>query len=51
MKGNAGFGAHPHRDAEIFSYVIDGKLSHKDNMGNKVMSYPGHWRSLFFCRR
>lgn len=51
MKGNAGFGAHPHRDAEIFSYVIDGKLSHKDNMGNKVMSYPGHWRSLFCCRR
>lgn len=27
--------AHPHRDAEIFTYVIDGQLSHEDSMGNK----------------
>jgi len=25
---------HPHRDAEIFSYIVDGHLSHKDSMGN-----------------
>ena len=30
-----GFGAHPHRDAEIFSYVVDGELSHRDNLGNQ----------------
>jgi redox-sensitive bicupin YhaK (pirin superfamily) len=30
-----GFGAHPHRDAEIFSYIVDGELSHRDNMGNQ----------------
>lgn len=35
VKPRAGFGTHPHRDAEIFSYIVDGELSHKDSIGNK----------------
>jgi quercetin 2,3-dioxygenase len=34
VEAGKGFGAHAHRDAEIFSYVIEGELQHKDSLGN-----------------
>src|ERR1700690_806952 len=35
-----GFGAHAHRDMEILSYVLEGKLAHKDSMGHEEQLSP-----------
>ncbi len=34
VEPGGGFPTHPHQNAEIFTYVIEGELEHKDSMGN-----------------
>jgi redox-sensitive bicupin YhaK (pirin superfamily) len=37
----AGFPTHPHRDMEIFTWVVSGAIAHKDSMGNGRELRPG----------
>lgn len=37
----AGFPAHGHKDMEIFSYVLEGTIAHRDSLGNKAELKPG----------
>ena len=37
----AGFGEHPHDNMEIVTYIISGKLAHKDSAGNVGTLGPG----------
>jgi len=41
-----GFGMHPHRDMEIITYLLDGALEHRDNMGNRGVIHPGEIQKM-----
>lgn len=41
LKPSKGFREHPNFDIEIVTYVLQGKLQHKDNLGNKYILEEG----------
>jgi redox-sensitive bicupin YhaK (pirin superfamily) len=41
-----GFGAHAHRDMEILTYVLAGKLAHKDSMGHTELLGPNEIQKM-----
>ena len=41
VQAGRGFGTHGHRDMEIVTYVLDGELAHRDNMGTESVIRPG----------
>lgn len=41
IEPGGGFASHPHDNAEIFTYVMSGKLEHKDSIGNGSIIQTG----------
>ena len=41
IEAGRGFGAHPHRDMEIITYLLDGAIAHKDSTGTGAIIRPG----------
>jgi redox-sensitive bicupin YhaK (pirin superfamily) len=41
VAAGTGFGTHGHRDMEILSYVLEGALAHRDDIGNGSTIRPG----------
>jgi redox-sensitive bicupin YhaK (pirin superfamily) len=41
VRAGDGYPEHPHRDAEIVTWVLSGSLVHEDSHGNSGLIYPG----------
>ena len=41
VAAGTGFSTHPHRDMEIVTWVLSGRLEHKDSEGHRGEIYPG----------
>lgn len=41
-----GFGMHPHNDMEILTYVLSGRVAHKDSMGNATEVKAGEFQIM-----
>lgn len=46
VEAGAGFPTHPHANMEIISYVVSGKLAHRDSMGNVETIGPGEVQAM-----
>ena len=46
IEAGTGFGPHPHRDMEILTYVLEGAVQHKDNMGNGSVVRAGEFQAM-----
>ncbi|MES3630943.1 MAG: pirin family protein [Longimonas sp.] len=46
IQPHEGFGAHPHRDAEILTYVSSGTLTHGDNQGHTAEVSAGEMQLI-----
>ncbi|SEG74575.1 pirin family protein [Paenibacillus sp. UNC499MF] len=41
VQGGRGFGAHPHREMEIVTIVLEGRLQHEDSSGHRAVTTYG----------
>jgi len=46
VAGGQGFGTHPHRDMEIFTWVLSGELAHQDSLGTGATIRAGEWQAM-----
>ena len=46
IQPGGGFPTHPHESMEIFTYVIEGNLEHRDSLGNGAVLSPGNLQHM-----